>query len=479
MFYSVFFRVSLCVFFEMYCVLSDAKIKPVFDQVAALNLHQVYQLVQKNNALFSAEQAAYRASRMRLNQKKSAFLPHVTASLTSDYEMVSSTFLANEKKTNNRHVQSITLNQSLFDRVKWGEYQVSKLQEQSAQMTVALSEQQLMYDTANQYFKILKAKMLAELKQHDLSTVRKHLGDIKKSHQTGSLSESDLSSAEREYANARVQMLDANDEVDCAVNALSMLAHQHISVLYQLNPMMPIKLDDSYDMDYWMKKTNQNNVEIKKAALDLSVSKKRHTIAALPFFPVLSAQISLYRHINNPLTAMSQSNKNSYYWLAGLSLKIPLYTGGYTSSVKYEKRYLMEEQASRLSYQTAKATITLQNIWNALYKNEQKIEAYRMHVMSAKKSLKVTQAYYAEGAITLLDVFKQESIVYDAYKTYWCERYDLLLNYLKLKKISGILSESDLKKMSQWLTPEVKSLSDMAFIFHETEVDVNKNQLDP
>lgn len=79
------------------------------------------------------------------------------------------------------------------------------------------------------------------------------------------------------------------------------------------------------------------------------------------------------------------------------------------------------------------------------------VKAFKQAVLSAEKSLEATQAGFEVGTRTIVDVLLQTQLLFDAKRQYSRARYDYVLNTLRLKRATGLLSEQDLEKVNQML----------------------------
>ena len=79
------------------------------------------------------------------------------------------------------------------------------------------------------------------------------------------------------------------------------------------------------------------------------------------------------------------------------------------------------------------------------------VKALKQSVISSDKALKTTQAGFEIGTRTTVDILNSQRELFRTKKDYARARYDYLLETLKLKKAAGILTVSDLKKISGWI----------------------------
>jgi len=79
------------------------------------------------------------------------------------------------------------------------------------------------------------------------------------------------------------------------------------------------------------------------------------------------------------------------------------------------------------------------------------VKALKQAVVSGEKALETTQAGFEVGTRTTVDILNSQGELFHAKKDYARARYNYLLETLKLKKASGSLYTSDIKKISNWI----------------------------
>jgi len=89
------------------------------------------------------------------------------------------------------------------------------------------------------------------------------------------------------------------------------------------------------------------------------------------------------------------------------------------------------------------------------------INAYKQAVVSAQSSLDASEAGYAVGTRTIVDVLDATTTLYNAKQQLSNARYNYLINQLNIKQALGTLNEQDLLALNGALgkpistTPEV------------------------
>jgi outer membrane protein len=183
----------------------------------------------------------------------------------------------------------------------------------------------------------------------------------------------------------------------------------------------------------WMKKASEQSAEyalvkskIQQANSDLMFNRRQQT-------PTLSATATAgFRNGYQP-----DINENRFNYLAGLTLNVPIYTGG-----KLKSQVGVAQQSLK------QAEISLQTLDNQYRKdikqaltdiasNQERIENAKSQINSAKSVLELTQSRYRNGVATYLDLTYAANQLQRASLTELQYEYQLCMSYIELARLSG------------------------------------------
>ena len=77
--------------------------------------------------------------------------------------------------------------------------------------------------------------------------------------------------------------------------------------------------------------------------------------------------------------------------------------------------------------------------------------AFEQALISSQTALQATEAGFKVGTRTSIDVLLSLRETFRSQRDYAASRYEYLLNLLRLKQASGLLTSDDLKQINDWL----------------------------
>jgi outer membrane protein len=148
-----------------------------------------------------------------------------------------------------------------------------------------------------------------------------------------------------------------------------------------------------------------------------------------------------------PVPTGTENNEGVF----GLSLNMPLYSGGRISS---ERRQAYEQfNASRETEIDTRRTVVqaTRSLHITVMTDVQRVKARQQAIVSTKSALEATQAGYEVGTRNIVDVLQARRALYSSIRDYANSRYDYVINLLKLKQQAGTLSPQDIYDLNKWL----------------------------
>lgn len=298
----------------------------------------------------------------------------------------------------------VSLKQKIWDFDKTSsKVDASKVDEKISQLSLADIKALLVYKVKSFYELMIVQKEAILVRKKDLEAKEAYYKQANALVEQGLKTQADASRflsavyiAKENLANARAAFLKAK-------NSLSLYMGEEIeesvelqSAILQENPNFTLSVEDEI---------LQENVQLKIQTQNIDKNLLLHKSVQASHYGSLDA-VASYTHID---TLNSYDSK-----LLGLSLNIPLYSGGRTSA---------EAQKAAISSQIAKEQKASQTL---LLKEEieshlidiesynKTIEAKKAQLLSSQETQKVLDARYNEGLATYIEVLDATSLVLNA-----------------------------------------------------------------
>ena len=420
------------------------------NEEAAADLLEIYQQARQNDASFAAALATYRADTEKVPQARSELLPRISVKANTGYNRQENKATSASDEWNT-HGWSAALNQPVFDVTKWLNLKVAHSEYGIAEITLAIAEQNLVYDVASGYFAVLKAQDEYEAAKTHLRAVQKQLDQTRARFTVGIVANTDVQEAQASYDKASVVVITAENNVDIARENLQLLTNRSIPSLYKLNQKMPVSSPEPDNVSKWAAKSIAQNLTVKKARQNMDMHRSQLSAARAGHLPVISGAVSYSHSVSNQSSSLTDNGRKTDGMLAELTVEVPVFSGGLTVSKARAAGYNLEASEKGVDENIRIARKDTYNSYNSIRADISSVKAWCQSIVSATSSLEAIQSGYEVGTRTIIDVFNGQDALYDAQKQYLDSRYSYILNTLKLKQIAGTLSPTDLESLNHWL----------------------------
>jgi len=135
----------------------------------------------------------------------------------------------------------------------------------------------------------------------------------------------------------------------------------------------------------------------------------------------------------------------------GITLTVPLFTGGATQS-RVREAHAREDKADQdLEFARRSAAQSARQAYTGVDYGLAQVQALESAEISAKTQVDSTRLGYQVGMRTNLDILNANTQLFNTQRDLKKARYDFLVNGLKLKAASGSLADEDVATVSALL----------------------------
>jgi len=417
----------------------------------AQDLMDIYRLAVVQDAEFRIAEFEFLATRESLPIATSARKPQIDfAANLSQTE--SDGLLAISNNTSQDIGYSISLTQTLYNAENRATIDAAEDFVAQARAEFEISQQDLILRVAERYFRILAAQDVLEFAGAEETAIARQLEQAQKRFEVGLIAITDVLEAQARYDSALAQTILAENELDNAFQALEVIIGQTPS-------LNPARLSDNLKLNRpvpaqsepWVEIALQNNQSLLAALAAERAADHERQIKNKSRYPTLdfTASYSDADIENDPLL----DDEKQDFSLAIL-FNVPLYTGGRISA---------ERAQAEAAYQSARSVALLQKrltsqntriAYLGVISGISQVKALKQALDSSNTALEATEAGFDVGTRTSVDVLISLRATYAAERDYAGARYQYLIDTLRLKQASGLLSTNDLEQINRWLVDE-------------------------
>ncbi|MGL5975640.1 MAG: TolC family outer membrane protein, partial [Aeromonas sobria] len=331
----------------------------------AENLLDIYQQAQLKDPQLLQSKALRDKAFEQINEFRAALLPQINLSADLNY-------LQNkgDTQTGTTAGGKLSLAQSIYRRSNWITLDLTEKSATQSDVSYNLEIQNLMLRSAQAYFNVLKAMDTLEFVQANKVAVERQLEQTQQRFEVGLTAITDVHEAEASRDQALADEINAENELANSYETLRELTgidHRNLDVL-NTDRFTPQKT--TFGSDKWLELALDKNLQLHNARITKDIAKEQIDLAKTGHEPTLDLGAGLqtsntdYKdEVRNPESNANQAN-------IGLTFKLPIYSGGATTSkVKQaqfnyvaasellEKNFRSVQSTVRSSYNNVNASI--------------------------------------------------------------------------------------------------------------------------
>ncbi|MEL0630186.1 TolC family outer membrane protein [Psychromonas aquatilis] len=414
--------------------------------VNADTLKQVYETAKYKDPTILKSKAQYDVFSEQINEADAALLPQVGFGLDA-YRVQSSS----DARSNTNYGASVDLTQSLYNGSYWQQADIAEKQATQYAAIYGYAAQDLLYRTAEAYFNVLRADEAVKSVKANKRAVERQLEQTKQRYEVGLIAITDVHEAQAEYDRTVADQITAENTLANNYYLLRELTGEDVKQIAYLNTntFKPKALEG--DVKDWRNKALEHNLLLHSDRIAKELAKMNIELAEKGHGPIIDFTASL-GYDNYDYDDSSSSSYDSTSATFGLTLDVPIYTGGaINSQVKQAQyTYVMASQDLVKTFRDTDAQIN--SGFNNVQASVSSIKAYEQTVISSKSALDAAEASFEVGTRTIVDVLDATRNLYESENLLANARYDYIINMIQLKLSAGTLTEQDIFDISAGLT---------------------------
>lgn len=408
--------------------------------VNAGSLADIYNQALNQDPQLKAAQASSLAGQEASPQSRAGLLPSLNLNGNSSWTET-------DPATNfNNHGYTVSLSQPIFSAAAWYGYKQGQALTEVAKLQYDQAQQALILRTVENYLNVLRAQNTLETSLAEERAIQRRLDQVNAQYEVGLIAITDVHEAQASFDNAKVNRILAEGDLDNSFQALERLTGSPISQIDPLSPDYPVSDITPYDPDAWLQKARDNNLSLLVSDANMEATRRQSQVQRSGHLPTLSLTAS---HDKDNGSAGSDG------WVetnqVGISLSMPLYSGGATSSQAREAEFrFVEAQQNREDNHRA-VTQETRNLLRNLHTDVLSVAARQQSIVSSQTALKATEEGFNVGTRNVVDVLQAEQQLYAAQRDYATARFNYVLNLFSFKQQVGSLNPEDLIGLDQWM----------------------------
>lgn len=416
----------------------------------ATDLLQIFAEAQQEDAQIRAAHALLQAELEAVPQSRALLLPNISFSAntaTLDREFSGGASSTEERFNSNGY--SARLTQPLFRADRWYQLLSAKSSSKQALAEYRNAEQDLIIRVSEAYFNILRAEDNLSSAIATETAFKRQLEQTQERFDVGLIAVTDVHEAQAVYDLSRVTRITQEEERDNSFTALETLTNNRYGKINELDKSMPITSPNPVTLREWIDTALENNIALTASRHQVAAAKHEVKRQKSGHLPTLDAVASYSHSEEGGISFLGNESDIENY---ALELNIPIFEGGGTQSRVREAHHRLNQ--AKLNYENQYRTVKqdIERQHRTMSSDVLRVKARKLALKSSQSALEATEGGYEVGTRNIVDVLQARNSLFEAQRDYFNAIYDYILNSLRLKRIAGTLSVSDLESFNQWLT---------------------------
>ena len=413
------------------------------------DLLNVYRDALVSDPVYQSNRAVYLATIERLPQARAGYLPLIAGSASIFRNHVE--FQGAPDRDYTAKTYAVTLSQPIFRLQNWIAIGQAGHQVTQAEANLANAQQDLGVRVAQAYFDVLLARDNVALSETQKTAIDQQLAQAKRNFEVGTATIVDTLEAQARFDQAVAKEIADKNDLEVKRRALQVLLGKLPESLTPLREPLDLAPPQPNDIEAWVQAAEGSSFLIAAARENYEFFREEVARQRAGHLPTLDLTGS-YSRSDSPLNAAPPVigpvvNAGAI----GLTLSVPIYSGGLTQS-RVREALANREKAEQDLENTRRgvAQAVRANFLNVTSGIAQ-VRALEQALTSTKSQLDSTILGRDVGVRTSVDVLNAQQQVFQTRRDLQQARYNYLLSTLRLKAAAGTLTEADIEAVNRTL----------------------------
>ena len=404
-------------------------------------LYEALQTALSNNDRIKNAQATLLAAQERIIQSRANLLPNVAMELSGNYGY---TRWQGGDSNSDPDSLSFSVTQKLFDLKTLKTIQQTYPYIAAVEKTLQHVSQQVIFQVIEETIGVLQANKVIALAKENRDVTQRHLQATQIRQEVGELTRTELSRAQARFSSAEADHIKAEFQALVAQARFEEVVGAPIKAGLALPKLKMALLNQSNETLLPM---INSRPDIAAAQFQLLEAKKNAETLKATHYPVINLSSSASRTWDLESTSQPGTNDNLAFELA---LTVPLYTGGYTTSITDEAQFQERAQQAELDRLRKQAVQEIKqavlDLKGALVQEKSLLTG----VTASRDALNGIREEFKAGTRTSLDLLDAQHELFTIQTDQVKNQFAIIIAQFKLLKSVGQLSLEN-RELSQAL----------------------------
>jgi len=455
----IFFSIKYSLFLAILFSTSLQAAEDLSSQVKQQSLLDIYHQAMAHDPTLASALSANKAAQEIIEQGKALYRPTVNFNADASTSRTDIRYLNGAVPPGNSSFENykaaVEARQPIYRKQNLVQMDQTKTQVSQADKQYHLSQQDLILRSTQAYFDVLIAQDKIELIGAQKTAILSQLDQAKATFEVGTATITDVNEAQARFDLIVAQEIAAVNEYEIAKRSVEAITGEMPSKLATVKSNIQVAaLNQS--MQDWQQVAVQNNLNIQIQQDALKLAEQEVERANAGHLPTLDAVASISDSYSNGSPSVFSTGNDLKSATIGLQLQVPLYAGGAISSRARQAVLNKQKAQDDLDIARRQTDLETQRAYLNLSTTIAQVKALDQALISSQSQLDSTKLGYEVGVRTSVDVLNAQQQLFSAKRDLLQARYNYLVNIIRLKAASGLVSEPDLQDINQQLVLDSK-----------------------
>jgi outer membrane protein len=399
-----------------------------------LSLDKAIRIALEHQNTLGIAKSQVESARAGITRAQAQYYPSVSPSYSYSSSLTSQRFNGQQQTgTVESSVTQIGASMLLFDMGKREQnVALSRASAQAAQFNVLDTRQGIIENVAVAYYELKRRKELVRVSDASVERASKTLEAVTESEKAGAAPKKDVLQAQADYENAKVQQLQANNDVRIGQtqlkNAMGILSNQPVLVEEEPLPPPPSTPDTKTTTDYLQMAFN-NRPDLKRDTANINANRRNVNIANI------NAGFQVQATIDEGYRVDPSPGENRTF---GTTFSYPLFDAGAARAAVRQSKANLEQSRLQLDLERQQIQLTVEQAWLTREEARASIGATQSALAAARNNYDAAETAYREGAGTILDVVTAQAQLVTAETNAVQSIYNFYTSDAQLKRAIGV-----------------------------------------
>jgi outer membrane protein len=353
-----------------------------------------------------------------------------------------------------------TVSQSVVNFSQYADLKAAHSSADSQNATYEAALQQLATRVATAYFQVLTNDDALTFAKANEQALARQLEQAQQRFDVGLSAITDVQDAKAQHDTSVAAVITAENTLADSREALTQITGKPADNLKKLREQLPMDAPLPNDPKAWVAEAVKSSPSILAAQYNVESTEHSISSARAGHLPTIDASVGYNKSsawtqnssgAASAGTLGSTSTNGRGATTVGLSLNVPIFSGGLTQSRVRQAIYQRDAAQDSLESVRRQVVRDTLNFYRSVVAGISKVEATKAAVESSESARDATQAGFEVGTRTIVDVLIAQQNLTQSLSDYSQARHQFILDKLLLKQTAGTVDIKDLESVNSLL----------------------------